>query len=195
MDKQARSLLRQRLRARRQALSYQQQQTAARSITRIIKQTGLFKRHQDIAFYLANDGEIDPHILLKHACQQGRHCYLPVLTSGNSLWFVRYRPGDKLKKNRFGIPEPDKHQPRRKSWALGLVFLPLVGFDRRGGRLGMGGGFYDRSFNGIKRSPAMTQPHLVGLAHHCQEIATLTLESWDIPLKSIVTDKEIIHVK
>ncbi len=145
-----------------------------------------------MAFYLPNDGEINPLPLLMQAHQQKRQCYLPVLAPNNGLWFVRYRPGDALKRNRYGIPEPANKQQRRKAWALGIVFLPLVGFDRQGGRLGMGGGFYDRCFKNSKLIPAMQQPRLVGLAHQCQEVDLLEQESWDIPLPTIATDREII---
>jgi len=194
VDKTTRSSLRQQLRAKRRALSANQQRVAARQALRHVCQSGLFKRHRDIAFYLANDGEIDPSGLLALACQRQRRCYLPVLAPDNSLWFARYRPGDKMKKNRFGILEPTARNQCRKPWSLGLVFLPLVGFDRQGGRLGMGGGFYDRSFKHIKRSPLTSQPELIGLAHQCQQVTSLTQESWDIPLSKIVTDEEVIRV-
>lgn len=190
----ARQTLRQQLRHQRRSLSPQQQQCASLQLKDNINAAGIFRRHQHIAFYLASDGEIDPHRLLIQAQQQGRHCYLPVVAPGGNLWFVRYRPGDKLKNNRFGIPEPRNKQRRRKAWSLGLVFLPLVGFDRQGGRLGMGGGFYDRSFKNNLLIPAMKRPQLVGLAHHCQEVDSLTLASWDIPLAQIVTDRAVISV-
>ncbi|MEE8056832.1 MAG: 5-formyltetrahydrofolate cyclo-ligase [Pseudomonadales bacterium] len=194
METLSRPQLRKQLRAKRQALPSLQQQRAATALDKTLVRSGLLNRYQHIAFYQANDGEIDPTILLQRAHRWGRRCYMPVLAPNNSLWFVRYRPGDKLKKNRFGIPEPANRKARRKPWTLGLVLLPLVGFDRQGGRLGMGGGFYDRCFNCVKRHPKMTQPQLVGLAHRCQEVEYLKLESWDIPLSQVATDGELIPI-
>ncbi len=188
-----RSQLRRQLRRARRELDVPQQRRAARLLDRQIARSGLLARHRDVAFYLANDGEIDPERLIHRVHRMGKRCYLPVLVPGNRLWFVRYRPGDRLEPNRLGIPEPVDHRDRRPPWALGLVLVPLVGFDRRGSRLGMGGGFYDRSFSYFNRLPAMRRPLLAGVAHSCQELDHLPVESWDIPLALIATEKELIR--
>lgn len=190
-----RSTLRKQLRRRRQSLSPSQQRQASRQLAKTISHRGLLRKHRHIAFYWPNDGEIDPSLALTLAHQRHRHCYLPVLNADNSLRFIRYRPGDKLKNNRFGIPEPVNRQQARKPWALDLVFLPLVGFDRQGGRLGMGGGFYDRTFKAKRLNPNLAATRLIGLAHQCQEVDVLTIESWDVPLSAIVTDREHIEVR
>ncbi len=189
----SRAKLRQTLRARRKQLSVAQQRQAARQVDQIVTRQRMLKRNQSIAFYWPNDGEIDPSILLRNTARKGYHCYLPVLTTGNRLWFARYQPGDTLRTNRFGIPEPCTPRRYRKAWSLGLVFLPLVGFDRQGGRLGMGGGFYDRTFASTRLLPTMSHPKLMGLAHHCQEVPSLEMAPWDIPLAAVVTDKEMIR--
>jgi 5-formyltetrahydrofolate cyclo-ligase len=190
-----RSTLRKQLRHKRQSLSPSQQRLASRQLAKTISRQGLLRKHQHIAFYWANDGEIDPALLLALAHRRHRHCYLPVLNANNSLRFIRYRPGDKLKNNRFGIPEPVNRQHTRKPWALDLVFLPLVGFDRQGGRLGMGGGFYDRTFKAQRLNPKLAASRLIGLAHQCQEVDLLAVKSWDVPLSAIVTDREHIQVR
>ncbi len=190
----SRAKLRQTLRNERRKLSAGQQLHAAKQVDQLINRQRMFKRNQGIAFYWSSDGEIDPAIVLKRASTRGYHCYLPVLMPGNRLRFARYQPGGALKNNRLGIPEPRAPRRYRKAWSLGLVFLPLVGFDRKGGRLGMGGGFYDRTFAKSRLIPAMSKPTLVGLAHHCQEVDSLHMEQWDIPLSAIVTDRELISV-
>ena len=123
----------------------------------------------------------------------GKHCYLPVLHPSLEcqLWFVEYTPTAVLKPNRFGIPEPDHRQAIRIAPnLLDIVLLPLVGFDRQGGRLGMGGGFYDRTFAFHKGK--RNKPYLLGMAHACQEVEALELADWDIPLFGVITDKELI---
>ncbi len=77
---------------------------------------------------------------------------------------------------------------QRLAGALDLVLLPLVGFDEQGGRLGMGGGFYDRSLAYLARRKNGHKPTLIGLAHECQKVDRLALASWDIPLAGTVTD-------
>ena len=162
-------------------------------LDRQLARSGLLHRYRDIAFYLANDGEIDPYRFLQRCHKLGKRCYLPVLAPGKQLRFVRYRPGDRMNRNRFGIPEPRRRHLRRPTWLLGLVLLPLVGFDRHGARLGMGGGFYDRSLAYQQRQPSLPMPRLVGLAHRCQEVEKIPLESWDIPLSLIVTDRAVVE--
>jgi 5-formyltetrahydrofolate cyclo-ligase len=142
-----------------------------------------------VAFYLPNDGEIDARVLATALMQRGKRCYLPRLHLDGShrVWFLRYRNGDALEKNHLGIPEPRMHAQRLPAWALQVVLMPLVGFDRAGNRLGMGGGFYDRTFAFRQRGH---KPLLVGLAHSLQEIPSLAAQGWDIPLDMIVTEKE-----
>ena len=186
--------LRKTLREKRRQLSTQQQLIAQHNIDRQLGSYPGFIKAQHIAFYLANDGEINPAQLLIRAHQAKKKCYLPVLTPDGKLWFRRYSPNDHLKKNKFGIPEPSSRLKPRSSQALDIVFMPLVGFDRQGGRLGMGGGFYDKSFAWIKKQPLLRKPERIGLAHECQEVKQLELEHWDIPLSAIATDRNIIII-
>ena len=69
------------------------------------------------------------------------------------------------------------------------MLLPLVGFDDRGGRLGMGGGFYDRSLAYLRMRKNWHMPTLLGLAHEYQRVEELAIASWDVPLQATVTDK------
>lgn len=191
---QNRQALRKTLRARRRALTPHQQTCAAQALVQQLKRQPLFLRSRRLAFYLPSDGEIDPRPLIREAWRRGKHCYLPVLAPdrSNRLWFVRYTPNTPMFTNRFGIPEPRvRFRHRLAARNLDVVFLPLVGFDRHGGRMGMGGGFYDRSFAFKQRSNSHS-PYLVGLAHQCQEVEQLELAHWDIPLCAIATDRNLI---
>ncbi|EJN17107.1 MULTISPECIES: 5-formyltetrahydrofolate cyclo-ligase [Pseudomonas] len=184
--------LRRMLRKARRALTPSQQREAARGLYKQLIQHPLFRRAKHISLYLPNDGEIDPRLLMRAAQRRGKVTYLPVLSAWprTKMVFQRIRPGEKLKPNRFRIPEPRHNIARqRKVWALDLVLLPLVGFDDVGGRLGMGGGFYDRSLAYLARRKNWRKPTLLGLAHECQKVQRLAQASWDVPLQGTVTDK------
>ncbi|MGQ9424956.1 5-formyltetrahydrofolate cyclo-ligase [Gilvimarinus sp. F26214L] len=195
-----RQAIRREMRRRRSALSPRAQEGAAAAVAKLFSRQPLFQRSRRIAFYLSNDGEIDPKLLLKRALLRGKRCYLPVLhpMRPGQLWFARYTQATILNLNRYGIPEPAAGTRGRllPATALDLVLLPLVAFDRNGGRLGMGAGFYDRTF-AFKRATRPTgvprhTPALVGLAHACQEADELPLQSWDVPLEAIATDQGIV---
>jgi len=188
----SRQQLRRQLRAARRALTPAQQRQAAHGLYRQLAQHPLFRRARHIALYLPNDGEIDPRPLLREAQRRGKRTYLPVLSDWprTKMVFQQVRRGEKLRPNRFGIPEPRIQRARQRTiWALDLILLPLVGFDDEGGRLGMGGGFYDRSLAYRTRRTAWHAPVLVGLAHECQKVERLAQASWDVPLQGTVTDR------
>ena len=183
--------LRKLLRSKRRSLSSSQQIQAAQQLYQQLAQHQLFRRAQHVAFYLASDGEIDPALLMREAWRRGKHVYLPVLARWpkTTMVFQRVRPIQQWEKNRFGILQPRWCVADQRSiWALDAVFLPLVGFDQQGGRLGMGGGFYDRCFAQLHQRHHLTTPQRIGLAHACQQVEQLPVASWDVPLHAVVTD-------
>lgn len=189
----SRPQLRRMLRKARRALTPSEQRKAALGLYRQLAQQPLFRRAKHISLYLPTDGEIDPRLLLRAAQRRGKATYLPVLSAWprTKMVFQRVRPGEKLQPNRFRILEPRVNiGQQRNIWALDLVLLPLVGFDDVGGRLGMGGGFYDRSLAYLARRKSWRKPTLLGLAHECQKVERLAQASWDVPLAGTVTDKQ-----
>ncbi len=185
------------LRQRRRTLAPRQQRLAATAIKHTLSQTLEFQQARRLAAYLCNDGEISPHAIMADAEKRGKRTFLPVLhpVKENRLYFLRHRPTTKLCKNRFGIAEPQLgSEPAAATWTLDIILLPLVGFDRQGNRLGMGGGFYDRTLARLLHHKPGKRPVLIGLAHHCQEVMQLQAQHWDIPLDIIATDREIIRM-
>ncbi|WP_122316299.1 5-formyltetrahydrofolate cyclo-ligase [Pseudomonas cichorii] len=183
--------LRRQLRKARRALSSSQQRVAARGLYRQLAQHPLFRRARHVSLYIPMDGEIDPRLLLQEAQRRGKATYLPVLNAWprTRMVFQRVRPGEKFIRNRFRIPEPVINRARqRRIWALDLILMPLVGFDDQGGRLGMGGGFYDRSLAYLARRKTWKKPLLLGMAHECQKVERLAQASWDVPLQGTVSD-------
>lgn len=187
------------LRAKRKALTPAQQKSAAQQLVKHLRSHPVFLHNQHIAFYRANDGEMDLHPLMQAATAMGKQCYLPVLhpMKEGQMWFSAYREGDVLVKNRFGMEEPPVDKKHFPAWALDLVLMPLVGFDRNGNRLGMGGGFYDRTFAFTQQKNASRPkvPVLMGIAHSCQEAEALDHQSWDVLLDFVATDREVLDLQ
>ncbi|MEP5765752.1 MAG: 5-formyltetrahydrofolate cyclo-ligase [Halieaceae bacterium] len=180
--------LRQQARARRHSLTrWQQRQHALQLRDRVRRMPG-FRQCRHIALYWARDGEIDPQPLLQLCWRSGKTVYLPCIGSQRQLEFRRYARGDRLHKNRFGIPEPGPGAPRREVAGLHLIVMPLVAFSWAGTRLGMGGGFYDRALRQV--SGRGRGPYLLGAAHSCQQLEDMRGDHWDVAVHGIVTERE-----
>jgi 5-formyltetrahydrofolate cyclo-ligase len=154
----------------------------------------LFLSSKKIACYIPVNGEMDPSAVVERALSMGKKIYLPVLVPfcENRLWFAPYKEDTQLEFNRFGIPEPcASHRHMVNPMSLDLVLTPLVAFDRHCNRLGMGGGYYDRSFSYLRRRNHWKKPRLLGIAYDFQEVDKLENESWDISLSGIATESGV----
>ena len=180
-----RNQLRQQIRKTRANLTALQQQQAEDSITQQALALIEERNAQHIALYVSFDGEISTEKLIKTLWAQDKHVYLPVLHpfNPNHLLFLRYLPDTPMLKNKFGIWEPKLNvQNVLPLDELDILFTPLVAFDKQGNRLGMGGGFYDRTLQNWQNSSFIP----VGLAHQCQQVEQLPTEAWDVPLHQIL---------
>ena len=184
----SRVTLRRQLRRLRRALSTSQRTQAAQRLARRLTGVSLFRSRQRIAFYLPNDGELDLRPLLARADRWGKRCFLPVIRPSQRLWFAAYRPGKPLQKNSLGIPEPIRSQ-RVGAKNLDLILMPLVAFDDQGNRLGMGGGYYDRTLAYLHQRRSWRRPRLVGIAYEFQRVDALDARPWDVPLDGVMTDQ------
>jgi len=186
--------LRQRLKRARLALSARAQKKAAAAATARILKHPRFRRARRIAGYFGSKGELNPVPLMQRAAELDKQCYLPVLHPfrKGQLWFCRWRPGERLILNRFDIPEPVVHADRLiAARDLDLVIVPLLGFDAQCHRLGMGGGYYDRSFAFTRRLKHIPGPFMLGFAHESQRVDRLHTQPWDIALHAIVTEQRL----
>ena len=187
--------LRQTIRQQRKTLPYREAAACAEQMAQQARKHPLILRSQRIAAYLASDGEIDPLPLLEYLWSSGKQIYLPVLVpfSRQKLWFAAFNRNDMLERNRFGIPEPVKRR-LIKPCALDLVLTPLVAFDPAGHRIGMGGGFYDRTFAFLQQRQHWRKPRMVGLAYELQKQTCIEPNNWDVPLNAIATEAQLYTV-
>ena len=174
-----RRALRREMRRRRRALSEPDRRTAARALSRRLAGSRWFSNSRTIAVYLPNDSEISLLPLVARAWSMGKRTYLPKLF-GPKLWFLPFHARTTFAGNRFAIPEPVEPARRRiPPMFLDLVLFPLVAFDRAGNRLGMGGGYYDRTFEAVRRRTAWRGPKLIGVAQDNPGTAGVTPVFWD----------------
>lgn len=140
-----------------------------------------------VAGYWAADGEIPLHVWQLRLPPDVTYC-LPVLHEDGCLRFAPWSAGEPVQPNRYGIPEPVVEPTALLSpESLDLVVVPLVGFDHRCHRLGMGGGWYDRSFAFRRHRPS--PPRLVGAAFAFQQVeGALPSKDWDVQLDAVCTD-------
>jgi 5-formyltetrahydrofolate cyclo-ligase len=188
----ARSELRTRLRAARVQLGAAERIAAASALVCALEELPEFLVDAHVAGYWAVGGELPLNLVPGRLHGRGQSYYLPVLAPGNQLNFAVWKPGVAVHANRHGIPEPSDAGELWQPQQIDVVLVPLLGFDRAGNRLGAGGGYYDRSFAFLRERDRPTQPLLVGVGYHFQELPEVTAESWDVPLDFVATDSELI---
>lgn len=186
-----RDALRQQLRARRRALGVAGRAAAAHAITRHVAATRWLQGARPIGLYVSVGLEVNTEAL--RALARRRRCpvYLPRISNYRTRAMLLARDHGQLAlSNRHGIPEPGTAEtmPAR---ALSVVFMPLLGFDGAGTRLGSGAGYYDRLFAFRRRRHSWHRPLLVGLAFACQRVDHIDLGRHDVPLDAVVTEEGV----
>ena len=186
---QQREQIRKAVRQQRRSLTFEQQHLAAQQLSDRVISHPKVKNAHTIALFLSFDGEINTAPLISQLWALNKEVCLPVLHPfhRHHLLFLRYTPTTPLIKNRFNISEP----PLNVNTVIPLnnidiIFTPLVAFDSSGERLGMGGGFYDRTLENWQEKSF----YPMGLAHSCQQVKQLPVANWDVPLPEIITPEK-----
>ena len=179
--------LRQSIRKQRQSISTPNRKKFAKKLLSQVQKLSNFQKKQKIAIYLPNDGEIDTKSIKNFLENRGFSIYLPILV-GKSLKFAKV--GKNFRKNKFGINEPISSHILNAN-QMNIIFMPLVGFDQNKNRIGMGGGFYDRTLEFKKRLQNYKNPKLYGLAFDCQKVDELYVQPWDVSMDAVITPTRI----
>lgn len=188
-----RALLRARMSVRRNELDAKQRIAAAAGVLHSLETLPEFLTDANVAGYWAVRGELPLNLAVASLKRRAQHYFLPVLGEARQLRFAEYRDDATLRNNRYGIPEPDVALTAlRNASEMDVILLPLLAFDRKGHRLGSGGGWYDRSLAFLHGTPRPAMPLLVGVGYAFQEAEAIPAEAWDIDLDYIATDAELI---
>jgi len=184
----AKARLRREIRKQRLALPVIEARRNSRRAIHRLWSLPILARAQSLALYLPIGGELDCTPLALQAWQRGRTVFLPVIT-GARLRFAPFSPDSELLPNCFGILEPTTPARHwRTARQLDVIVAPLVAFDLKGHRLGMGGGYYDRTLAFLMRRSCSRRPHFVALAFEMQRTSSLPTGPWDVRLDAVVTE-------
>lgn len=183
--------LRRALRRSRNQLSGSQRHQYNFAINQRIIRSGLLLRASSIATFLPNDGEVDLSLLIQTCTTRRVAHFLPVIKKNNQLNFSLYKWGNELSLNQFGIPEPIK-TATLSSKLFTTIILPLVGFDLAGNRIGMGGGYYDKTLAFVNQPSCIKRPLLIGAAYEVQHCEKIQANTWDVELDAVITERRIL---
>lgn len=181
--------IRQAIKYKRSALTKTEVTVASAALNKCFLKNFELEAGSKLGAYIAVGNEIKLRSIIEHAWQADVQVFLPVLCTENDrqLWFAPYHADTAFKENKFGIPEPDVRTDELiLPDALDMVLMPLVAFDGQGHRIGMGGGYYDTSFESVKHC---NHPKLIGCAYEFQKVAEITPNEWDVSCHVVVTDQ------
>jgi 5-formyltetrahydrofolate cyclo-ligase len=187
-----RNALRQQLRRQRRQLSPSIRRQAGHAIVRRLQRQPTWHQAKRIGVYLDDFGEVPTRALIRTALQQHKTVYLPFIRPFDQrLVFVpiarQHWQQGRMARHRLGMLQP-RHQRGIAVTRLDLLVMPLVAVDTQGMRLGMGGGFYDRT---LAHAPHC--PYRLGLAYDFQQVDQLQTADWDQPLDALCTPSQYLR--
>ena len=171
----------------RLSLSDEQRENLSLSIAERVAAASEWRRATRIASYIPMSDEVDTWPITERAWRMGKRIFVPVIKKKSVMRFIELTAGSRLARNRFGLLEPDDGAELRPD-EFDIVLTPLVAFDDRGNRIGMGGGFYDRAFAFMNNRLRYRRPKMFGLAFACQQTPRVPASPWDIPVFQVYTE-------
>ena len=173
-------------RHRRATMPEQDRVAASGRIADRIAHMPIFVRSRLIACYLSTGSEVDTSAIILRAWRMKKRIFVPDTRGGGKLTFREIYPDSEFATGPFGIREPIGGSVLAAS-LFDLVIVPVVAFDSDHHRIGMGGGYYDRTFSFLRHRKSFLKPKLVGVAFDCQKVDKIAPNPWDIRLFRIIT--------
>lgn len=161
------------------------------SVAEFLVQSDFWRATSRIGLFLSRADEVDTSFLLRRALDDGKQALLPRITAAGSLEFALLGNLDRLRMGRFGILEPPPDRPAVRLDGHALVLVPGLAFDRDGGRLGRGGGYYDRAL-ALDHGVAL-RPLLIGVGFSFQLVERVPMTALDVRLDGVVSDLGLVE--
>jgi len=171
----------------RRALTADYRSRASRRIAERFLASHHFLSARTLACYISVGVEVDTGAIFERAWCARKRIFVPITVPDRQMEFRLLEPDSPLVRNDFGLWEPlggESIEPAN----IDVVVTPLVAFDERGHRIGMGGGYFDTTFAFLKTRRNWFHPKLVGVAFDCQRVEKIQPNPWDIPLYRVITE-------
>lgn len=178
--------LRQAMRRAVESISPSEAREAGQIVSDHLTQWSAWQRTSTLALFASLPGEVDTRPLIERAQSENKTLLFPRMRTDRTLEFAVVSESRSLAMGRYGVLEPDHDCRVRSIDSVGLVLVPGHAFDRTGGRLGRGAGYYDRSLAKCGEVPGRSI--LVGVAFACQVVDHVPMDSLDVRMDAIVTE-------
>jgi 5-formyltetrahydrofolate cyclo-ligase len=174
---------------RRRSLINDEKINASKAITNAIIKSNYFIEAESIGCYLSMNEEVNTKFLIEVIQKSGKSLFLPKIQPDATINFIQANKDTKYSSNQYGIKEPldNKGYDIKK---IDLIIVPLVAFDSKGNRIGMGGGYYDKKFQYLNHNDI--KPILIGIAFDCQQFKKIQSDKWDVSLRCVFTESGCI---
>ena len=182
------SLLRKDGLAARRSLTIDERDVGSELIAEKVVHAHWFQRSKYVACYLAAADEVNTWAIISRAWRMKKRVFAPVLGKTRRMQFQEITPDTELIRNELGLLEPidgDIAVARM----FDIVFTPLAAFDETLQRIGMGGGYFDRTFAFTRHRMHWQRPRMIGLAFACQKVAKIPPNPWDIRVFTVITEE------
>lgn len=160
---------------------------ASQKISEFVCNSNWFRSSETLACYLPFPGEVDTWRIIERALSMKKRVFAPIIEKNFTMRFREINAATTLQTNNLGLTEPNSGSfahPR----ALDVVIAPVVAFDSRNNRVGMGGGYFDRTFSFLRHRKTYFHPKLIGVAFECQKVDEIRPNPWDIRLFGVITE-------
>ena len=181
--------LRMEAKTRRRSMSSAERSRASRRIADRFINSRYFLASDAIGCYVSTWDEVDTSAIIERAWRAKKRIFLPITSAGGKMTFHETLPETELTLNHFGLWQPVSGKPIDNG-DLDVVVTPLVAFDSQGNRIGMGGGYFDRTFAFLGNRRHWCRPKLIGVAFECQRIEKISPNPWDIRVFRVFTEAD-----
>ena len=175
------------------SISVHEALAAGEAISSRLEDWSSWRSSSVIALFATLPGEIDTQPLIELARRDAKRLLFPRMLAGRTLEFAVIEKSESLRPGRYGVLEPDRRCPVQRMHADAIVFVPGRAFDRQGGRLGRGAGYYDRALAGCGDSSG--RPRFIGVGFASQVVSSVPMNSLDMRMDGVVTERGLFEVE